>query len=193
MSAPEFFCGDPVSSRTHLCSRPSACAAGERQRGAVLVVSLLLLIVITLLGLNSMRMANFDVALATNVQARGRALAVAENGLAEAEDFVFTNHPTTPTFDWSATTDDGLYMPGELGASPITAIDWSAVDGAYQGGASGARYSVEYLGVYAKAGGSLTTGAGAAIEERYLYLITAQGQTASGSTRYVQSVFATSN
>ena len=74
-----------------------------------------------------------------------------------------------------------------------SAADCASLNGAYQGGASGARYSVEYLGVFAKAGGSLTTGAGAAIEERYLYLITAQGQTASGSTRYVQSVFATSN
>ena len=170
------------------CATHAAC-----QRGAVLVVSLLLLIVITLLALNSMRMANFDVALATNVQAHGRALAVAENGLSEAEDFIFTNFPSTPTFDWSATTTDGLYMPSELSGTPVTAIDWAAVDGAYEGGASGARYTVEYVGAFAKAGGSLTTGAGAVTEERYLYLITAQGQTPSGSVRYVQSVFATSN
>ena len=173
--------------------RASILPAARGQRGAVLVISLLLLVVMTVLAIDAMRSANFNVALATNTQEQGRSFAVAESGLADAEAFILANHPSTPIFDWSASDTDGLFMPGDLAASPVTGVDWSANNGAYETGASGSRYTVEYLGSFSVSGGSLTTGAGAGPEQRYLYLITARGESAGGSVRYVQSVFVTSN
>jgi type IV pilus assembly protein PilX len=167
--------------------------ARQRQRGTVLIVSLLLLLILTILATDAMRIATFDIALAGNVQAQSRALARAEEGLSEAEDFIATNFPSTPAFDWSTDADDGLYMPGEVTGSAVTFVDWSAADGAYQTGGSNSRYTVEYLGAFSTGGGSLTVGAGSGSDQRFLYLITARGETAGGSVRYVQSVYATGN
>ncbi|WP_133478302.1 pilus assembly PilX family protein [Cognatilysobacter segetis] len=56
-----------------------------RQSGAALLVVLMLLVVITLLGLASMRGAIMQERMATNITARSRAFQVAEAGLRQAE------------------------------------------------------------------------------------------------------------
>lgn len=67
-----------------------------RQRGAALVVTLLLLLVVTLLGLAAMRGTLLQERMAANAIARGFAFQVAEAVLREAEGFA-TSKPPAPT------------------------------------------------------------------------------------------------
>lgn len=162
------------------------------QGGAALVVALVLLVVVTLMGISSMTMSNYDTVMAVNTQATVAALSEAENGLVDGEGFISTNFPSVPTFDWSAASDDGLYMTGDLGGTPADVVDWESETGAYESATGGGRYVIEYLGVFSPAGASLTLGAGTPTEQRYLYLITSRGDAGKGGVRFVQSVFATS-
>ncbi len=165
----------------------------HRQRGAVLVVSLVMLVLVTLIGVASMQTSNMEVVMATNTQARTTALADAENALVDGETDITTNFPGAPLFDWTADTTDGLYTIGDLTGSAITVIAWDNVAGAYQTAPSCGQYTTEYLGPYTTSGASLTMGAGGAVDRRYLYRITGRGAFGDGGTRFVQSIFATTD
>jgi type IV pilus assembly protein PilX len=60
----------------------------KSQKGAVLVVSLLLLLVMTLLGLTAMQMTRMEERMAGNLSDRNLAFQGAEAGLRDAEDWV---------------------------------------------------------------------------------------------------------
>ncbi len=177
-------------------SKASRAAQGSGpagQRGTVLAISLLLLLIVTVLGVNAMVLSNLEVVLAGNTQARVTALSEAENSLVDGENFIVTNFPTAPTFDWSTQTDDGLYMPGDLGASVVDAVDWLADDGAYEDAPSGGSYTIEFLGTYLAPGSSLSLGAGGGGDHRYLYRITGRGDAGKGGVRLAESIFMTSD
>jgi type IV pilus assembly protein PilX len=59
---------------------------GHRQRGAILVTSMLLLVVLTVLGVAMMRMTNMQERMAGNTRDLGLALQGAEAALRDAED-----------------------------------------------------------------------------------------------------------
>lgn len=164
----------------------------HRQHGAALVVSLVVLVLVTLIGVASMQTSNMEVVMATNSQARTTALADAENALVDGETDITTNYPGTPLFDWSADTSDGLYTIGDLAGATLTVVDWSTVAGT-ETAPSGGQYTTEYLGPFTTAGASLTMGAGGAVDKRYVYRITGRGVFGDGGTRFVQSVFATTD
>ena len=63
------------------CPRPRRPSA---QRGAVLIVSLILLAVLTLLGLSTMSTTSLEEKMAANTQESTRAFQIAETGLARA-------------------------------------------------------------------------------------------------------------
>jgi len=62
----------------------AVCAAPARQRGAVLIVSLILLVVMTLLGVTSMNSTSLEEKMAANSQETTRAFQIAETGLSLA-------------------------------------------------------------------------------------------------------------
>ncbi len=166
------------------------------QRGAVLVVSLMILLLMTLLGVTAMRTANFELVMATNTQARSSAMAVAENALVDGEVDIVTNYGSTPLFDWSSVGTDGLYTVGDAvegvaGGNTLDDISWDSATGAYQAAPSGGKYTLEYLGPYTTAGASLTLGGGGASDKRYLYRVSGRGEFGKGGTRFVQSIYAT--
>ncbi len=176
------------------------CKRGQ-QRGAVMIVALIMLVVITLLAVSAVQTSNLEVLMATNTQARASALATAENSLVDGEIYITTTYPSTPLFDWSDDAgdvdEDGMYTIGDID-STIDDIDWTAVPDpgddpvGYQISANGNQYALEYLGPFTTAGASLTMGAGAgAGDKRYLYRVTGRGVFGTGGTRFVQSVFAT--
>jgi type IV pilus assembly protein PilX len=171
------------------------------QRGAVMIVSMIMLLIVTLLAVAAVQTSNLEVLMATNTQARASALATAENGLVDGERWITDNFPGTPLFDWSADAgnadEDGKYTGGDI-ADPVDTIDWATAPvGAnppigYELSPNGGQYALEYLGPFTTFGASLTMGAGAAAgDKRFLYRITGRGVFGTGGTRFVQSIFAT--
>jgi type IV pilus assembly protein PilX len=75
-----------------------AVATSRQQRGATLVVVLILLLVMTLLGLASLRSTILEERMTANLLDRSLAFQVAEAGLREAEA-TLTPNPTTFTAD----------------------------------------------------------------------------------------------
>lgn len=169
------------------------------QRGAVMIVSLIMLVIITLLAVSAVQTSNLEMLMATNTQARASALATAENSLVDGELWVLTTYPGTPLFDWSddagAVDEDGKYTVGDV-VSTVDDIAWTVVPApgddavGYQLSPNGNQYALEYLGPYTTLGASLTMGVPGS-DKRYLYRITGRGVFGSGGTRFVQSIFAT--
>lgn len=70
-------------------------ASPSRQKGAILVVSLLLLLVMTLLGITAMQMTRMEERMAGNLRDSGLAFQGAEAGLRDAEEWIRTQ-PARP-------------------------------------------------------------------------------------------------
>lgn len=68
----------------HTPTRPDTLGARGRERGAVLIVALVMLIVLTLLALASMNTTSLDEKMAANAQQSAEALQAAETGLTQA-------------------------------------------------------------------------------------------------------------
>jgi len=64
--------------------RPGGCGIARRQRGAVLVVAMILLVVLTLLGVSAMTTTRLEERMASNDQEINRAFQSAESGLSAA-------------------------------------------------------------------------------------------------------------
>jgi len=58
----------------------------HRQRGAVLMVSLVMLILVTLIGVAIMQTSTMEVVMVSNAQSRMTAMSEAENALVDGED-----------------------------------------------------------------------------------------------------------
>lgn len=66
------------------------------QKGAVLVSSMILLLILTTIGLSSIQTSNLDIQISTNVQDRNIAFQLAESVLIEAETRIFDLEATPP-------------------------------------------------------------------------------------------------
>ena len=96
----------------------------ERQSGAVLIVSLVILVVLTLLGVTAMNTTSLQERIASNTQEQVHAFQAAETGLnqafADALVYDLTNTYTggaTPT-TFAGSADSASYMSTFLGFSP---------------------------------------------------------------------------
>jgi type IV pilus assembly protein PilX len=79
----------------------------NRQSGAALVVSLLILLVMTLIGVSSMQTTTMEEKMASNTRERQQAFEAAEAALRAAELHIFNNVSLTNSFDTNGT--DGHY------------------------------------------------------------------------------------
>ena len=165
------------------------------QRGAALILALLILLVMTILGVTAMRTSNLELIMATNTQEQVMAMANAENTLVDAERDISTNFsgPYDPVWAWSGNNNDGYYrMDPSLGLdvanSAAEDVDWPdlAADGVgYVTGPNG-RYTVEYMGSVQD------TRPGVSLDPpvfRFLYRVTGRGTFGRGGTRRVQSIY----
>ncbi len=80
----------------------------SRQEGATLIVSLLILIVLTLIGITSMSTSGLEEKMAGNSRDLNLAFQAAEAALKDAEEFINTGITSTTAFDGSTA---GLYPP----------------------------------------------------------------------------------
>lgn len=111
-------------------SRHLPAAAPHRQRGAVLIVSLILLVVMTLLGVTAMNTTSLEEKMAANSQITTRAFHTAETGLSMA-------------FNDNAAYDlSGAYAPGSSTVSGTSdTVDLSADFKGWSPPPSGSLYS----------------------------------------------------
>jgi len=97
------------------------------QSGAVLIVSLVILVVISLLGIANMQSSNTELKMATSQRDRDVAFAAAEAALTEAEQWLEKNNPTREQLYntcgdsgncYNATCSEGLCFEGIFVSDP---------------------------------------------------------------------------
>lgn len=116
----------------------------SRQRGAVLVMSMLILIVMTLLGVSSMSGGMLEEKMARNSRDMNTALQAAEVGITDAERFL--ESAILPAFDGNTA---GLYPVDPDGQEYYARGDWSWAGG---GGSNGVTAAATYSGYLSDVG-----------------------------------------
>ncbi|WP_070990119.1 pilus assembly PilX family protein [Halofilum ochraceum] len=160
------------------------------QRGAALLIALVLLLVLTILGVTAMQSTNMQERMAGNLHARTVAFEAAEAALRDGEAYLddFTVPP-------SPTGEQGFYSEADYGDGEDPQweqVDWDdddevrtvSVDGTY----NGARYIVEDIEAFQGTGNVFIPGE--ADQEQYMYRVTAVGTgVGPDATVMLQSTF----
>lgn len=97
-----------------------------RERGAVLVVGLVFLLLMTLLGTAAYSVATQEERMAGNARERLRAFEAAEQALRECERHL--GGPLPPAFSADGTVDRGMYEAPDVGRSPAEREKWETID-----------------------------------------------------------------
>lgn len=167
--------------------------ARRRQCGAALVVSLLVLMVLTLLGLSSMSTTLMEERMAGHLHSRNLAFEAAEASLRNAEDYV-ASLVTTGDFDGT----DGLYGRSDPEPDAFATDTWSGpssrtLTSANLGTAKQPRYTIKIMTTVDNKGGSLNQGGygqSGPASDVTMFRITARGIGATGTARvYLQSEY----
>jgi len=116
------------------------------QRGTTLVISLLILLVMTLIGVTSMSSSNMEEKMAGNDRDFNLAFYAAEAALRQAEDYIANNIVSTAAFGGGTT---GLYA---LNSNPdiYAASTWTnsiTYSGTIDGVSSQPKYIIEIMGI----------------------------------------------
>lgn len=154
-----------------------------QQHGMALIMSLVILLVLTLLGVTAMNTSNLQLLMTGNSQYQTTALNIAEDTIRNAEDKVtsIVNGGTKPT---------GYYDITAVPAIDLSSFDWADSKVASSGTS---KYIIEYTGNHTLDSASLKwrqtqniTG-----DKVYVFRITARSPASRGAMRYVQSIFVT--
>lgn len=125
------------------------------QRGAVLIVALIMLLVLTILGVAALQGSNMEERMAGNMHDRNLAFQAAETGLLDAEKFV-QDLITTGNFDGTngllGETDD---EPDYFASSTWSNSNSKEAGTTVPGVASPARYIIKFISVVDQSGGAL--------------------------------------
>lgn len=171
--------------------RPTA----QAQHGAVLLVSLMILLIMTVLGIAAMSGTTMEEKMAANSQQRQQAFQAAETALRDAEVWLTTSVTTLDDliqFDGSS----GLYAlrPTTPGATLVAPTFDIYDNSAWQANGLAShtlldnqdtpRYIIEYMGQIGDQGAALDPNAAPPIY-RYAFRITAIGWSVDGTARYM--------
>jgi type IV pilus assembly protein PilX len=160
----------------------------KQQKGAILIVSLVVLVALTLIGLSAMDLSNLENIMAANSQQQIKSLSNAEKVLKVAEQDVdgIISDSTTLAFE---TTEDQYYLAGEVDPTRTTwdfsyasSFDDSPIDG---------NYIIEYAGPRLIPGESGEIGSAVSGSYIHLFLVDSQSESGKGAIRNVQSVYVT--
>ncbi len=194
-----------------------------RQKGATLVVALLILVLIMMIGITAVSTSNTQFKLAGNLQFEDSAMNNAEAAITVAEAWLLTNaanaaftagDPTTTPDPGSAAATPELLPLSTVAAiraaratAPLTMV-WGAANSRCVGDADMAtaacdapgnpaqRYFIELMSRNNRLQGSSQVLGGrnsAVCNSVNTYLISARGASARGATRFVQSYFSKVN
>jgi type IV pilus assembly protein PilX len=174
----------------------SSIVAGRSHTGAALVISLVILLVLTVLGVAGMRSSTLEERMAGNARDRHMAFEAAEAALLAGEQHLRVNVFFTDNFDTIGT--DGMYNDSTSYSNIWQAIQWTDDDSlAYDGDVGTAappRFVIQHYDTIAATADQLNldnygqgTGAGAI----GLFRITARGTGGSNETPVIlQSTYA---
>jgi type IV pilus assembly protein PilX len=178
-----------------------SCHAGagiDRQRGVVLIITLILLVVMTLVGISTMKGSILEIKMAGAMQEEEVALRRAERTLISAEKAVLDLVSTAGPFEFTL-ANDGYYLvtTDDLDAS---VSDWSAISSlegpitSDNGLDDDDAFVIEYLGVKPVPGERLgvRTDAPIAGDEAHFYRNTTRSASGRNAVRIVESIYATS-
>lgn len=93
----------------------------KKQQGAVLIVSLIMLLLLTILAISSMGTTIMEEKVTGNFKDKNTAFQSAEAALRDGETYLRTT-ANLPSFDG---TTAGLYQPTSLGNSRWNIVDWT--------------------------------------------------------------------
>jgi type IV pilus assembly protein PilX len=122
-------------------------AMRSNQNGAVLIVALIMLLVLTILGVAALQGSNMEERMAGNMHDRNLAFQAAETGLLDAENFI-ENLVTTGNFDGT----NGLLGESDSEPDYFASATWSnsnskEADTAVPKVASQPRYIIKFIAV----------------------------------------------
>ncbi|MDT8385073.1 MAG: PilX N-terminal domain-containing pilus assembly protein [Gammaproteobacteria bacterium] len=169
----------------------------NHQQGSALLVSLIILVVMTLLGLSGMRTSVMEEKMAGNMRDSELAFQAAEAALRAAESLIQTNVISTAAFD--ANGADGFYNNADsriwesIDWTDSSSLEYSAFDTGAAGITTPPRYVIQHLASVGSAAdklnlGNAGQGTGAGTVETFT--ITARGTGGSDSAVvYLQSTF----
>lgn len=149
------------------------------QHGAILIVSMLILLVLTIIGVSSMQSSTLEEKMASNSRDRNIGFQSAESTIREAETYI-EDLVTTGGF----TDANGLYSAIENEPDPYAAATWTATGTSRTatppGGSAGAQYFITRTGtiVDQSAGGGVELPP-TAREDISVFRITARGRGAT--------------
>jgi Tfp pilus assembly protein PilX len=153
----------------------------RHQRGAALVVGLILLVVLTLLGVVGMNIANSELSMATNEQLRVRAFQAAESGIEQAVAG-FGDDVDTVTKVWNSGVVGVENSPLGLGGD---AVDTFSTTSSYRGQSSAWNTSIGTFAAFhfdAQTVGSSARGARAEHLQGAYVVNASDGATIDGCT-----------
>ena len=163
----------------------------HRQHGAALIMSLVILVILTLLGIGSMNTANLQILMTGNAQYQTVALNIAEQAVREAEVLVDGIVAGTPAPD---KTDGYHNVAGGDAEVDLTNFTWPD-DETADSGLPNSKYIIEYSGqkslpptTFKYINGNPIAG-----DNVYVFRITARTQATRGAVRLVQSIYVTLN
>ena len=166
----------------------------QRQKGTVLVVSLVFLTIMTLLAISGMNMSNLQFLMAGNSQHQALALAKAETTLLTAADFAAKNISSAVSIS-PTSAGSGYYIAdsstGVTGAEDIInnpSSFWGSSANYKTGSDSSEKYVIEFIDNRKPVG---YVGMDPNIPRRNIYRITARGTSVRGAARTLQSIVVT--
>ena len=160
-----------------------------RQNGVVLVISLIMLMVLTMLGLSSARISGLELLMGVNTQDTVTSLMIAEDSAFAGEQRILNDFGGPPNIDLSANDQDGLYLDADL---VIDTVDWTTLMSEIEvrDGEPSREFIVEYIGPMTVPGRSLGVGTGVSDDKRFIYRVSGHGGANRGSARVVQTIYA---
>jgi type IV pilus assembly protein PilX len=165
-------------------------ASPARQRGASLIVTLVMLGVITVLGISAFVASSSQFRMAANMQFQNIATHNAESALAQAETWITTNFSNG---GFTTRVSGGLY-PAGTGPDALT-MTWDDTTSVKVDTLGTERYVIEQLVVNRvlpsnSVGSCNVYGLSGPCPTVNVYRLTARGTSILGTSRVVQSVFA---
>lgn len=163
----------------------------QQQKGAVLVISLVVLLILTLIGITSLRSTSLEQKIAGNIKDINIALQASESAVRTAEAYI-ENLSDIQDFG----TEPGLYLQGESIPDPFSATTWKASASLSKEASKigdleyKPRYFIEEMGQEEGSQSLNMTSYGAAEAPPVgLFRIVAQGRGPSGVSQILLEVF----
>ncbi len=172
---------------------------GQRQRGAVLIISIILLVILTLLGLYLSQTGILELRMADNAASRSIAFQNAETARNTAEKIMnaLADRMSQNSGVLDCQTEGiGFYAATTTGTNGCQTLNrlgmkWDATDSIQAGNNTNMRYAIEYLGTekIPKSYFEKEIGTRGNLIEVYVFRILSQGKDAAGGRTLLQSIY----